>query len=110
LDSAERCQLIADVAEYLSYRMSEGETIGSNVWFDLVWVIFPSIARNMVCYLPSTRMKLINLLKHNPPLYARLREFVQFNPAAYPLLERKRVNGDPGVEKYLESLGIGATA
>jgi len=105
LDSAERCQLIADVAEYLSYRMSEGETIGSNVWFDLV-----SIARNMVCYLPSTRMKLISLLKHNPPLYARLREFVQFNPAAYPLLERKRVNGDPGVEKYLESLGIGATA
>jgi hypothetical protein len=55
-------------------------------------------------------MKLISLLKHNPPLYARLREFVQFNPAAYPLLERKRVNGDPGVEKYLESLGIGATA
>jgi hypothetical protein len=55
-------------------------------------------------------MKILALLKKNPPLYARLAEFVQFNPAAYPLLERKRVNGDPEVEKYLESLGIGATA
>jgi hypothetical protein len=108
LDSAGRCQLIADIAEYLSFRMSEGVVIGSNAWFDLAWVIFPAIAQDKVCYFPSARMKILALLKKNPPLYARLAEFIQINSAAYPLLERKRVNGDPDMSKYLDSLGIPA--
>jgi hypothetical protein len=53
-------------------------------------------------------MKILALLKKNPPLYARLAEFVQINSAAYPLLERKRVNGDPDMSKYLDSLGVPA--
>jgi hypothetical protein len=32
--------------------------------------------------------------------------FIRINSAAYPLLERKRVNGDPDMSKYLDSLGI----
>jgi hypothetical protein len=108
LDSADRCQLITDIAEYLSFKMSEGETIGSNVWFDLAWVIFPAIAQDKVCYFPSSRMKALALLKKNPPLYARLAGFIRINSAAYPLLERKRVNGDPDMSKYLDSLGVPA--
>jgi hypothetical protein len=51
-------------------------------------------------------MKALALLKKNPLLYTRLAPFIQINSVAYPQLERKRVNGDPGVNKYIESLGI----
>ena len=90
--------------------MSEGVVIGSNAWFDMAWVLFPAIAQDRVCYFPSGRMKVLAMLKKNAPLYARLAGFIQINSAAFPLLERKRVNGDPDMSKYLESLGITPTA
>ena len=82
---------------------------GDSVWFDMAFVIFPAIAQNRICYFSSNRMKVLTLLKRNPPLYDRLTEFMQINPAAYPNLERRRLNGDPDVAKYIAQLNIQAS-